>query len=103
MRKQWNLLVALVLVLLIVLFSIANVDNVTVSFLFGHVRLPKVVFVIGSFLLGALLVGLFTYAKIYRQQRQIRQLQRELDSADRSRVGAETDAETRTGRRARKK
>ncbi|MFX3615965.1 MAG: lipopolysaccharide assembly LapA domain-containing protein [Sporolactobacillus sp.] len=78
MKKQWFLLLTLIFALLIVLFSIANVDNVTFSFLFGKARLPLILVIIGSVLLGALLVGSFTYMKLYRQQRRIRQLEREI-------------------------
>nr|WP_239529673.1 lipopolysaccharide assembly protein LapA domain-containing protein [Sporolactobacillus spathodeae] len=67
---------------MIILFSIANVDNVTFSFLVGKVRLPLILVIIGGILIGALLVGLFTYGKIYRQQRRIRILERQLNNRD---------------------
>lgn len=82
MKKQWYLLFTLLFILLIILFSIANVDNVTFSFLVGKVRLPLILVIIGGILIGALIVGLFTYGKIYRQQRRIRTLERQLNNRD---------------------
>ncbi|GGL41033.1 LapA family protein [Sporolactobacillus putidus] len=78
MKKQWSLLFALIFTLIVVLFSIGNVENVTFNFLFGNARLPLILIILGFFLLGSLLVGLFTYYKIYVQQRRIRQLEREI-------------------------
>ncbi|MDD9147667.1 MULTISPECIES: LapA family protein [unclassified Sporolactobacillus] len=78
MKKQWSLLFALIFILIVVLFSIGNVGYVTFNFLFGSVRLPLILIILGFFLLGAFLVGLFTYYKIYVQQRRIRKLKREL-------------------------
>ncbi|RYM05253.1 LapA family protein [Sporolactobacillus sp. THM7-7] len=78
MNKQWAILFALLSLLLIVLFSIANVDNVTFSFLIGTVRLPLILVIVGSLLVGAFLVGVFAYTRLYKQSREIRLLRREL-------------------------
>jgi uncharacterized integral membrane protein len=79
MRKQWNLLLVLIFILIVVLLSVANVDSVAFNFLFGTAKLPLIVVIIISVLIGVILVGSFTYLKIYRQQRRIRQLERELE------------------------
>ncbi|RYL93903.1 DUF1049 domain-containing protein [Sporolactobacillus sp. THM7-4] len=78
MNKQWGILLGLIFTLLIVLFSIANVDNVTFSFLLGQVRLPLILVIIGSVLLGALLISSFAFKRIHQQNREIRNLQRQL-------------------------
>lgn len=110
MKKQWNLLLALIFLLIVVLFSIANVANVTFSYLFGSVRLPLILIILGFFLLGVLLVGSFTYYKIYTQQRRIRQLERDISrpapaeneksrSKEENRPSADDEGETRLSRR----
>ncbi|MFT8362014.1 MAG: LapA family protein [Sporolactobacillus sp.] len=82
MKKQWLLLLTLLFVLLIILFSIANVDNVTFSFLIGKVRMPLILVVIGGILLGALLTGMFSYGRIYKLQRRVRALEQALENGD---------------------
>lgn len=79
MKKQWNLLLVLIFTLIVVLLSVANVDSVAFNFLIGTAKLPLIVVIIGSVLIGVLLIGSFTYLKIYRQQRHIHQLERQLE------------------------
>ncbi len=78
MKKQWKILLILIFILIIVLFSIANVDSVKFSFLFGNVHLPLILVIIGSVLIGAVLIGLFTYPPIYKQRHRITKLERDL-------------------------
>jgi Uncharacterized integral membrane protein len=110
MKKQWNLLLVLIFTLIVVLLSVANVDSVAFNFLIGTARLPLIVVIIGSVLIGVLLTGSFTYLRIYRQQRHIRQLERQLDQvsdlheeqggkASDEESAAGEEEETRTSRR----
>ncbi|MCO7126404.1 lipopolysaccharide assembly protein LapA domain-containing protein [Sporolactobacillus shoreicorticis] len=110
MKKQWRILLVLIFTLIIVLFSIANVETVGFSFLFGVVRLPLILVIIGSLLIGAVLIGLFTYSTIYKQRHRIGKLERELrriidlhpEDSERLKVdlsGEETSSESRTARR----
>lgn len=77
-KKQWNLLMVLILALVIVLLSIANVNDVPFNFLVGSASLPLILVIVISLMAGVILVGSFTYLKIYRQRRQISQLEREI-------------------------
>ena len=72
MKKQWNLLFALVVVLIIAIFSVINVEPVTVNYLFGKAEWPLILVIIGSVLLGAILVGLIGMMKIYQLQRALK-------------------------------
>ncbi len=74
MNKQWRILFVLILVLIIALLSVANVDPVSVNYLFGMVDLPLIVVIIGSLLIGALLVGIISSLRIIQLQKKIRQL-----------------------------
>ncbi|MCI1591640.1 MULTISPECIES: LapA family protein [Heyndrickxia] len=74
MKKQWNLLFALVVVLIIAIFSVINVEPVTVNYLFGKAEWPLILVIIGSVLLGAILVGLIGMMKIYQLQRALKKV-----------------------------
>nr|WP_290443478.1 LapA family protein [Sporolactobacillus kofuensis] len=101
----------MVFTLIIVLFSIANVDTVRFSYLFGSLRMPLILVIIGSILIGALLIGFFTYSTIYKQRHRISKLERELhrlielhpEDSDRIKVEItdedDTARETRTAER----
>lgn len=102
MRKQWGLLFTLIFTLIVVLFSIANEERVSFSYIFGYVRIPLIFVIIGSVLIGAMIVGFPTYYKTYRQKHQIRRLERQIrrlaelhpEDADKLAVQAENDQET---------
>ncbi|MCM3654624.1 lipopolysaccharide assembly LapA domain-containing protein [Metabacillus litoralis] len=79
MKRQWNLLLALFVVLIIAVFSVINVDPVTVNYLFGKAEWPLILVIIGSVLLGALLVGLIGMMKIYQLQRALKKAEGEID------------------------
>ncbi|MCI1856634.1 MAG: lipopolysaccharide assembly protein LapA domain-containing protein [Sporolactobacillus sp.] len=115
MKKQWNILILLIIVLLIVLFAIQNASNITVNYLFGSVRIPRVLLIIISILIGALLAGLASFFRLRQLKRQNRRLAKELrrvselhpDDIDRmsaeSETAADGEAGTRIGRRALRK
>ncbi|MGE8034914.1 LapA family protein [Lysinibacillus sp. NPDC093692] len=79
MKKQWNLILAIIVVLIIAVFSVINVDKVTVNYLFGKAEWPLILVIIGSVLLGALLVGLISMMKIYQLQRALKKADDEID------------------------
>ncbi|MCL1697274.1 MULTISPECIES: lipopolysaccharide assembly protein LapA domain-containing protein [unclassified Lysinibacillus] len=79
MKRQWNLILAIIVVLIIAIFSVINVDQVTVNYLFGKAEWPLILVIIGSVLLGALLVGLISMMKIYQLQRALKKAGGEID------------------------
>ncbi|QQP12344.1 DUF1049 domain-containing protein [Lysinibacillus agricola] len=79
MKKQWNLILALIVVLIIAVFSVINVDMVTVNYLFGKAEWPLILVIIGSVLLGALLAGLISMMKFYQLQRASKKAGDEID------------------------
>jgi uncharacterized integral membrane protein len=72
MEKQWYLISVLIVVLIIAIFSVINVDLVTVNYLFGKAEWPLILVILGSVLLGALLVGLIGMMKVYQLQRELK-------------------------------
>ncbi|MEK5230467.1 lipopolysaccharide assembly protein LapA domain-containing protein [Lysinibacillus sp. FSL K6-0232] len=79
MKKEWNLILTLVVVLIIAAFSVINVDRVTVNYLFGEAEWPLILVIIGSVLLGALLGGLISMLKVYQLQKALKKAQAEID------------------------
>ncbi|GGA44707.1 LapA family protein [Paenibacillus physcomitrellae] len=78
MKIQWSLILALIFALITAVFAVINVEQVEVNLLFSSVKLPLILLILGSVLLGGIIVGAFGIYRGYRQQRQIKQLNAKL-------------------------
>lgn len=78
MKKQWKVIVGFLLVLLIVLFAVLNSQDVPVSFGFSSFNSPLIIVIIGSALIGALVVFLTSSANLFQQRKQIKQLEQQV-------------------------
>ncbi|MFC6323341.1 LapA family protein [Companilactobacillus baiquanensis] len=58
--KQSRFVIGLVIALIVVIFAILNVNPVTVSFGFTHIKLPLIVLIIVTLLLGAVITMLLS-------------------------------------------
>lgn len=56
--KQSRFVIGLIIALIVVIFAVLNVDPVTVSFGFTRVKLPLIILIIVSLLLGAVITML---------------------------------------------
>lgn len=74
LKKQTNVILGFVLVLIIVLFAVLNNKNVPVSFGFTSFSAPLILVIIGS----ALIVFLTASATLWQQKKQIKQLTQEM-------------------------
>jgi lipopolysaccharide assembly protein A len=74
MKGQWGLITGLIFVLIIAIFAVINVDPVEVNYLFGQNEWPLVLIILGSVLMGGLIVGSVGMVKIHRLQQEIKQL-----------------------------
>ncbi|SDN46078.1 LapA family protein [Alkalicoccus daliensis] len=74
MKGQWGLIIGLIIVLVIAVFAVINVDPVTVNFGFGEADWPLVLVILGSVLMGGLIVGLVGMYKIHNLQRENKKL-----------------------------
>lgn len=79
MRIQWSLILGLIFSLIVAIFAVLNVDPVSVNFLFGYTELPLILIIIGSALLGGLVVGMFGIVRQYKLQWKVRKLEKELE------------------------
>jgi lipopolysaccharide assembly protein A len=77
MKIQWNLLLALIFALIVAIFAVVNVESVNVDYVFGTADLPLILIVLGSALLGGLIVGSIGLFRNFMLQRQVKQLTKE--------------------------
>ncbi|WP_377888349.1 lipopolysaccharide assembly LapA domain-containing protein [Alkalihalobacillus sp. R86527] len=77
MKGQWGLVVALIFALIIAVFSVVNVDPVQVNYVFGTSEWPLVLVILGSVLMGAILVLGFGMVKYYKLSREVKRLRKE--------------------------
>lgn len=80
MKKQWNTVLMIVLILLIVVFSVLNVDPVNINFGFTTVAIPLVIVIIGTLLIGVLLAVIWSTSIIFRERNQQKKLQKKLNT-----------------------
>ncbi|TBL81406.1 DUF1049 domain-containing protein [Paenibacillus thalictri] len=80
MKTQWILICCMLFALLTAVFAVINVDKVKVNFLFAQPDMPLILVILGSTLLGGLIVGAFGMLRGYKMQRTIRQQDRLLQA-----------------------
>lgn len=67
-KAQWLTLISILLVLIIAILAIINVDKVEVNFIFTTVQWPLILVIIGSALLGALLVICVSFMRAIKEK-----------------------------------
>ena len=80
MKKQWKVFLGFILVLVIVIFALSNSQEVPVNFLIKKIYLSLVLVIIGSALIGALVVLLTSGATFFQQRKEIKQLKESIKS-----------------------
>ncbi|KRK46366.1 LapA family protein [Dellaglioa algida] len=60
MKKQWRTIIALFIVIIIAIFSVLNVKEVSINFWFTQIKMPMILILLLSIFAGALLIGLLT-------------------------------------------
>ncbi|USB32250.1 lipopolysaccharide assembly protein LapA domain-containing protein [Paenibacillus sp. YPG26] len=79
MRIQWSLIAALIFALVTAIFAVINVRTVDVNLLFGVVQIPLILLILGSTLLGGIIVGSFGLYRGYRLDKENRRLKAQLN------------------------
>lgn len=74
MKIQWNFILALLFALIVAVFAVINVDSVEIDYLFGTARIPLILIILGSTLLGGFITGSFGLVRSYKLQKQIKTL-----------------------------
>ncbi|GAD12788.1 hypothetical protein GBL_1005 [Geobacillus kaustophilus GBlys] len=93
MKGQINVILALVLALIVALLAVANVEQVTIHYLVGETRLPLIIVILGSAVLGGLVVGMLGWVRLFSLRRQVKLLEREREEWTKNKAG-NTDGES---------
>ena len=78
MKKKISFYLMIVLVVIFVLFAVTNAQDTVVNFLFAQVKLPLVIVLIASVLIGALIASLFFYFRSRADKKEIKTLKEQL-------------------------
>ncbi len=79
MKNQWRLIVGIVLVLIIIMFSVLNVESVPVNFGFGEVIAPLIIIIVISLLLGSVLTLIVSTTSTAHTKKEMKGLRRQVD------------------------
>lgn len=80
MKNQWRVYAGFLLILVVVVFAILNNKAVPVNFLFATIKAPLILVIIGSAIIGALIVSLVSTGTLWHQKKTIKTLQKDLDA-----------------------
>ena len=75
MKKQVATILAIILVIIIAVFSMMNLNQVAISFGFAKVQAPLIILMLVCVLFGALIIFLFSTAANLRKNRELKQLE----------------------------
>lgn len=84
MKQQLKLIGAVFLALIVVIFAMVNFQRVTVNFLFGTVRLPLVVIIVGALLIGMIITFMGAMPTILRLKTQNKRMIKKQESKQNS-------------------
>ncbi|KPN15774.1 hypothetical protein AKG37_02845 [Bacillus australimaris] len=74
-KQQWTIILAFIFVLIVSVFAVINVRPVEVDYLFGKAEWPLILVIIGSVLMGGLIVafaGIFQIVKLKRELKALK-------------------------------
>ena len=74
MRGQWALIFGILAALIIAVFAVINVDPVRVNYLFGTNEWPLILVILGSVLMGGVIVGAVGIVKVFQLQQEVKRL-----------------------------
>ncbi|KAA6454650.1 LapA family protein [Bacillus atrophaeus] len=77
MNKQWTIIFALIFTLIVAIFAVINVRAVEVDYLFGRSEWPLILVILGSVLMGALIVFSAGIFQVMKLKREIKTLKKE--------------------------
>ncbi len=88
MKNQWQVIVGIILAILIAVFAIMNVEAVEINFFFAQLEWPLILVILGSVLIGGLIIFCLNIAKVRGMNKQIKQLLEEKTNLERQLAAA---------------
>lgn len=76
MKRQWNIVLLIALILVVVIFSVLNVDPVAINFGFDIVQIPLVIVIIATLLIGVLIAAILATSTILKHKSEKKKLNR---------------------------
>ncbi|MEH7775511.1 LapA family protein [Bacillus altitudinis] len=80
-KQQWTIILAFIFVLIVSVFAVINVRPVQVDYLFGTAEWPLILVIIGSVLMGGLIVAFAGIFQIMKLKRELKALKAERAAA----------------------
>ena len=78
MKKQWSIVLLIALILVVVIFSVLNVDPVAINFGFDTFAVPLVIVIIATLLIGVLIAAVFSTSILLRNKSEQKKLNRQI-------------------------
>jgi len=78
MKRQWSIVLLITLILLVVVFSVMNVDPVAINFGFTMIKVPLVVVIIVTLLIGVLIAVTLSTTIILQNKNEQKKLNKRL-------------------------
>lgn len=88
MKKQTGIILGLIIVLLVVIFTALNMAPTLINFGFASVQWPLSIVIIGSLLVGAVVIFLLGSGSLWTQSRKIKQLKATLETEKNEKLAA---------------
>lgn len=74
MKNQSKIIVGFILVFIVAIFSVINTDKVAVNFGFATIQSPLIFIILGSTVLGALIVFVTWFSSFWKQRKEIKEM-----------------------------
>lgn len=79
MKDHGKLITGFLLVCVVVIFSVINTRRVVVNFGFAEITSPLIFIILGSAILGALIVFVTWFSNFWKQRKELKSLKNELN------------------------
>ncbi|GAA0334288.1 DUF1049 domain-containing protein [Bacillus carboniphilus] len=74
MKQQGMLIASILFALIVAIFAVVNVESVRVNYLFGYAEWPLILIILGSVLMGGLILGTVGFFRYYSLQKKYKLL-----------------------------
>ncbi|WEG72647.1 LapA family protein [Vagococcus intermedius] len=81
MKDHRKIITSFILVCIVVIFSVVNTHRVIVNFGFTNIQAPLIFIILGSTILGALIVFVTWFSSYLKQRKEIKRLKTELETS----------------------